>query len=287
MLNAPLLRAMTASEVKQLVGWAADEGWNPGLDDPSTFYAIDPDGFIAVELDGEMVGGGAIVRHDSDFGFMGLFIIHPDHRGKGLGRTLWYARRDRLSSRLASSGTIGLDGVEAMCGFYVRGGFRAATRHIRFQLARLAPSSDATFQPVPVGLVPWEQLAEFDRTCFPSPRDAYLREWIVQPSSCSFASIEDGTLRGYAISRRCRVGWKIGPLFAEDRAVATRLFRRCWEAAESEPIFLDVPEGNQEGLAMAEEFGMEPVFNCTRMYRGPSPRLRLERVFGITTLELG
>ena len=48
MLNAPLLRAMTASEVKQLVGWAADEGWNPGLDDPSTFYAIDPDGFIAV-----------------------------------------------------------------------------------------------------------------------------------------------------------------------------------------------------------------------------------------------
>lgn len=78
-----------------------------------------------------------------------------------------------------------------------RGGFRAATRHIRFQLARLAPASDAAFHPVPVGLVPWEQLAEFDRTCFPSPRNAYLREWIAQPSSCSFASIEDGTLRGY------------------------------------------------------------------------------------------
>jgi hypothetical protein len=110
---------------------------------------------------------------------------------------------------------------------------------------------------------------------------------MAQPSSCSFALIEDGKLRGYAISRRCRVGWKIGPLFAEDRAVATRLFRRCWEAAASEPIFLDVPEGNREGLAMAEEFGMEPVFHCTRMYRGPSPKLRLERVFGITTLELG
>jgi hypothetical protein len=218
---------------------------------------------------------------------MGLFIMHPDHRGLGLGRMLWYARRDRLSARLESGGTIGLDGVEAMCGFYARGGFREATRHIRFRLVGPAPARDKGFQPVPVGLVPWEQLAAFDRTCFPSPRDAYLRGWIAQPSSCSFASLDDGTLRGYAIARRCRVGWKIGPLFAEDRALATRLFRRCWEAAEGAPIFLDVPEGNPEGLALAEEFGMEPVFHCRRMYRGPSPQLRLERVFGITTLELG
>ena len=285
--NAPLLQAMTASEAEQLVGWAANEGWNPGLDDACTFYAIDPDGFIAVELNGEMVGGGAIVRHHPEFGFMGLFIIHPDHRGKGLGRTLWYGRRDRLSSRLAPGGTIGLDGVEAMCGFYAQGGFHKTTRHIRFQIARPAPARDKTFLPVPVGLVPWEQLTNFDRTCFPSPRDAYLRTWIAQPSSCSFASIEDGTLRGYAIARRCRVGWKIGPLFAEDRALATQLFRRCWEAAESAPIFLDVPEGNQEGLALAEEFGMESVFNCMRMYHGPSPKLRLDRLYGITSLELG
>lgn len=278
---------MTAAEVERLVGWAEEEGWNPGLADASTFYAADPDGFLALELDGEMIGGGAIVRHHADFGFMGLFIIRPEHRGQGLGRTLWYARRDRLASRLSPGGTIGLDGVQAMCGFYARGGFRTATRHIRFQLARCAPPPDDPSQTVPVGSVPWEQLAEFDRTCFPSPREAYLRAWVAQPSSCSFASIESGTLRGYAVARRCRVGWKVGPLFAEDRALARGLLRRCWQAAEDGPIFLDVPEANPEALAMAEEFGMEPVFSCTRMYRGPSPQLRQERIFGITTLELG
>lgn len=285
--TTPLLRPMTAAEVERLVEWAADEGWNPGLEDARTFYAVDPEGFMAVELEGEMVGGGAIVRHHPDFGFMGLFIIRPDHRGKGLGRTLWYARRDRLASRLQSGATIGLDGVEAMCGFYARGGFREATRHIRFQLGGPAPAGDPTFQPVPVGMIPRGQLAALDRTCFPSPRDAYLRAWIDQPGSVSFASVEDGALCGYALARPCRVGWKIGPLVAADRALAARLFHRCWEAAQGGPVFLDVPEANRDALAMAEEFGMRPVFHCRRMYRGPSPKLQMERIFGITSLELG
>jgi hypothetical protein len=38
------------------------------------------------------------------------------HAQKDLGRMLWYARQARLVSRLSSGGTIGLDGVEAMCG---------------------------------------------------------------------------------------------------------------------------------------------------------------------------
>jgi hypothetical protein len=47
---APLLRTMTAAEVEQLVAWAADEGWNPGLDDAESFRAVDPAGFLALEL---------------------------------------------------------------------------------------------------------------------------------------------------------------------------------------------------------------------------------------------
>lgn len=284
---APLLRTMTAAEVEQLVAWAADEGWNPGLDDAQSFRAVDPAGFLALELDGQFIGGGAIVRHDACFGFMGLFIMHPNHRGQGLGRKLWYARRDRLISRLGTGATIGLDGVEAMKDFYARGGFRATTRHVRFQLSTPVPPPHTALPAVPLHAVPWAQVAEFDRTCFPSPRDCYLRAWLATPSSCSFACVEDGILRGYAVVRRCRVGWKIGPLFAENRVAAAQLFLHCCDAAQGGPVFLDVPEANREGLALTLEFGMQPVFHCTRMYLGPAPQLRTERIFGITTLELG
>lgn len=285
--DSPFLRPMTAAEVEQLVDWAALEGWNPGLSDAQAFYAVDPDGYLAAEVRGEFVAGGAIVRHHANFGFMGLFIVRPDHRGKGLGRTLWYARRDRLASRLAPGGTIGMDAVEVMRGFYARGGFREVTRHVRFQLAEPLLAADESQRFLPLNQVRFEQLAEFDRTCFPSPRDAYLRAWIVQPKSCSFAAVEDGALAGYAVVRRCRGGSKIGPLFANSRVVATRLFRRCCQAAADGPVFLDVPEENVQALAMAREFAMEPVFSCIRMYRGPVPNLQTERIFGVTTLELG
>ncbi len=40
-------------------------------------------------------------------------------------------------------------------------------------------------------------------------------------------------------------------------------------------------------LALAQDFGLVPVFETARMYTGPIPPLRLERIFGVTTFELG
>jgi hypothetical protein len=52
-------------------------------------------------------------------------------------------------------------------------------------------------------------------------------------------------------------------------------------------IFLDVPSINREAIALAQDFGLAPVFETARMYTGPIPPLRLERVFGVTSFELG
>jgi len=95
----------------QLVGWAAREGWNPGLNDAELFWATDPEAFIASDLDGEMIGAGAITSYGGEFGFMGFFIVRPEFRSKGLGNTLWHARRERLIERLRRGATIGMDGL--------------------------------------------------------------------------------------------------------------------------------------------------------------------------------
>ena len=44
---APVFRNMTRAEVDELVGWAAREGWNPGLRDAEIFWATDPEAFVA------------------------------------------------------------------------------------------------------------------------------------------------------------------------------------------------------------------------------------------------
>ena len=40
-------------------------------------------------------------------------------------------------------------------------------------------------------------------------------------------------------------------------------------------------------IALAQDLGLAPVFETARMYTGDIPPLALERVFGVTTLELG
>ena len=93
--------AMSRDEAEVLLGWAAAEGWNPGLADLEVSWSFDPQGFIALRYavpgkPPELVGGGAILSYGGQCGFMGLFIMRADHRGQGLGRVLWHERLRRL-----------------------------------------------------------------------------------------------------------------------------------------------------------------------------------------------
>ena len=94
-------------------------------------------------------------------------------------------------------------------------------------------------------------------------------------------------MRGYGVIRACREGFKIGPLFADTDAGAQALFQALAALHPGASIVLDVPVPNRAGVALAESHGMAPVFETARMYRGPSPDLPLDSIYGITTFELG
>ena len=91
----------------------------------------------------------------------------------------------------------------------------------------------------------------------------------------------------YTSRRPCRRGFKIGPLFAADAAVAEDLFRGLADHAAGAPLVLDVPEGNAAAMDLARRHGMREVYGCARMYLGPPPDLPDHEVFGVTTFELG
>ena len=41
-----VIRRMSKSELDRALDWAAAEGWNPGLHDAESFYAVDPQGIL-------------------------------------------------------------------------------------------------------------------------------------------------------------------------------------------------------------------------------------------------
>jgi len=280
-----IIRNMRRDELDTLVDWAAAEGWNPGLNDADIFWATDPEGFIAAELDDAMIGGGSIVSYGGRYGFMGFFIVHPDYRSRGLGNTLWHARLKRLIDRLETPAVIGMDGVFDMQGYYAKGGFRFAVRDLRFEtVARSFPVSPDIHE---LADIDFQKIDAYDRAHFPAQRNAFLKRWISQAGAHALGSIRDGRLAGYGVVRPCRQGYKIGPLFADSPDIAEELFRGLSTRVAGADIYIDVPENNEAAMSFTQSHGMKEVFGCAKMYYGPRPELPDDEIFAVTTFELG
>ena len=117
---------------------------------------------------------------------------------------------------------------------------------------------------------------------------AFLRCWIAQRESTALGILRGSTLAGYGVVRRCRDGYKIGPLFADDSALAESLFDALQAyVPRGAKLYLDVPEPNAAALALAEKHGMAVAFETARMYTRQAPELPLRRIFGVTSFELG
>jgi len=275
------IRVMTRQDLDLAIDWAAAEGWNPGLNDAACFQAADPAGFLMGCLGDEPIASISVVRYAGTFGFLGLYIVRPDRRGRGFGHRLWRAGMDSLADR-----TVGLDGVVAQQENYRKSGFALAHRNVRFGgTPQVAAPRDEGLKRVSPEIV--EAVLAYDRPFFPAPREAFLRCWLKPEARDAIAFVEDGIIKGYGVIRACRSGSKIGPLFADGEREADLLFRALASEANGGAVFLDLPEPNRAAVRLAERYGLSPAFETARMYRGAGPDLPLSRTYGISTFELG
>lgn len=275
------VRPMRGEELAFAIDLAAGEGWNPGLNDAQCFYAADPGGFLIGERSGEPIGCISAVSYAGRFGFIGLYIVRPEFRGRGYGLRMWEAAMARLRGL-----NVGLDGVVAQQGNYARSGFRLAYRNVRYGgRAEAAAIHDSV---APATAAAFDAIAAFDERIFPARREAFLRAWIAQPMAGVYLARDGAQPTGYTVIRRCREGWKIGPLAADDGIIALRLYQAAAaHAAPGDPVTIDVPEANENARPFLAALGLTPVFETARMYTGPDPAIELPKLFGVTTLELG
>lgn len=270
---------MSADEVRLALAWAADEGWNPGLSDAECFPAADPGGFLIGRIDGEPVSVVSLVQYGT-YAFLGLYIVAPKWRGRGLGWRTWEAAMD-----LAPNGIVGLDGVVDQQANYARSGFRLAHRSIRYGGR---PTTSAEGAAEVLTSTDLDLVAAYDRPCFGADRRGFLARWVAIPGGCAVGVRSGGGLAGFGVVRPCQEGFKVGPLFADDAPVAEAILGRLVaHAGPGATVFVDVPEPNTAAIALVQSLGLAPVFETARMYRGGDPGLPLARVFGITTFELG
>lgn len=278
-----VVRRMSADDVALAIEWAALEGWNPGLHDAACFRAADPDGFFIGEWRGEPVACLSAVAYGEEFGFIGLYIVKQAFRGRGFGMCIWQHGMAYLRNR-----NVGLDGVVAQQENYRKSGFKLAYRNIRFQgVAQDIVRNESHVDLRNASALPFESLGRYDRQCFPAARERFLAVWLAQPGAIARVAVRDGQVVGYGVLRRCRTGCKIGPLFADNVEIAGHLFSALTSSIPGEAFFFDVPEINADAVALAERHGMTRVFETARMYTDEPPAISIQRVFGVTSFELG
>jgi len=273
------VRTMKPEAVSLAVDWAAAEGWNPGLSDAPCFAAAAPEGFLLGEFAGAPAAILSVVNYDERFSFLGFYIVRPDLRGRGLGLRIW-----RVGMARAGSRAVGLDGVLAQQDNYRKSGFVFAYKNIRY--GGLAVPLDVRPSTVSLTEVPFDLIARDDATVFPAARPTFLRTWIGAPGHVGRALIRDGRLVAWGVIRPCRTGRKVGPLIADDRDAAETVLTALIGSIGGQ-VFLDVPQPNGAAMALATALRFAPVFETARMYSGPIRSVALQRVYGVTTFELG
>ncbi|WP_112945346.1 MULTISPECIES: GNAT family N-acetyltransferase [unclassified Rhizobium] len=275
------VRPMRPGELELVLEWARQEGWNPGLDDSLPFHDADPSGFFVGAVGEVPVGSISVVKYGDDLAFLGLYMVHPEFRGKGYGRAIWDAGIASANGR-----SIGLDGVVAQQENYRKAGFEEAYKTVRYGgVIGSLPSSSLTATPVTDKL---DGLVRYDASVFSAQRPAFVTSWCTNRKHRRTAVVrKSGKIRGYGTIRRCYDGYKIGPLFAADADSAAALLSTLGQEAKGARVFIDIPSDNRDAVALAVGMGLKPVFETSRMYRGAVPTVPLKNVFGVTTLELG
>ena len=272
------MRTAQLADLATVLDWAAAEGWNPGIGDAATFFAADAEGFFVATDSGVPVAAISVVNHNDTFAFLGLYIVQPAYRGRGIGLNLW-------NHALAHAGTrtVGLDGVPDQQANYAASGFAHAGGTTRFAgtvaaetspLIRLATPADRT------ALIAAEAAASG------TEKPAYLTAWYTSSDLRQTLVLERAEkIASHCTVRKCRAGAKIGPLLARDATDAEALIKHAAGLYDGE-VIIDVPATSAGLTDLCERLSLTPGFETARMYRGPFTG-GTDAFFAVTSLELG
>ena len=286
------IRPLEPRDIPFVTSLARAEGFAPGVGDVAIYRSTDRQGLWVGWLGDEPVGCIAGVRYNAAYGFIGLFLVKPERRGRGFGVQLWRHAMDYL----ADLPCIGLEAATDRIDDYAGWGFAPATPTTRWHGVRPSPPSES-----PQTLWPWRLLEgsaipeaavqHFHARREPSPRPHFLSQWLHHPAGTVLALVDARqTCRGFGRIRPCLLregeGWRIGPLVAESPAAAARLLEALRHRHEG-PVLIDAPGGNVRAAPLLEELGFRPTSGTLRMYRGTAPTVPLDEVYGLACLELG
>ena len=281
-----VLRLMRTDDIPYAHQLRQLAGWNQTEKDWRGYLSYDPQGCFVAEVGGKPAGTATTIHYGNAFGWIGMVLVHPDHRRLGIGTRLL----NRAISRLQECGVrcVKLDATPMGKRVYVPLGFVGEYELSRYEGTPAAAAAGENHGIVPFSAVDFTSLVHLDAQAFGAERPGVLRSLSQRNPDLCFAVGAAAGPAGFLIAREGAGAVQIGPWIARDALAAERLLRAFFQRAAGRRVFVDVVEPNVPANEMIRRHGFTVQRTLTRMYLGENahpgePRL----VFGISSPEKG
>jgi GNAT superfamily N-acetyltransferase len=236
-------------------------GWNQTVEDWQRFLQASPEGCFVAEWNGQVAGTTTTIVYEDRFAWIGMVLVDPAFRGRGIGTALLVHAINHLDQRRIPC--LKLDATPQGKPIYQRLGFQVEYEIERRVLEREPGVAEDAGPPEDVSSV-----LRMDRDIFGADRGLPLSS--VANAAPEFVVIarQDHSLAGYALGRKGSQADHLGPWVACSRAAALETLERFLTRSGRNRVLVDVMTNNPWAPALLAEKGFRFSRVLTRMYRG-------------------
>ena len=242
-------------------------GWNQVAADWEQLLALGGDGCLVAEVDGEVAGTLTAVAYERRFAWIGMVLVDPALRGRGIATALMRRSLDALGEVEAR-----LDATPQGEPLYARLGFVEESRLYRMTREGAIGSG----RPDPMARAMEERdldaVLARDLAAFGADRSDLLR-WAFRRAP-ALAWVIDGEAgpRGYCFGRPGHRWSQVGPIVADEAADGGRLARACLSATGGAALVIDAAAGVPGWVDALGSLGFVSQRPFIRMRRGTPNR---------------
>lgn len=255
------LRLMTTQDIPAGMGLKDIAQWNQTSVDWEGLLSASPQGCFVAEDDHRVIGTSATIVYESRFAWIGMLLVDPEYRGRGIGTALLERAMGYLDSQNVL--TAKLDATPQGKLLYSKLGFVSEYEVERWMLKR-QPGEKAVRQ-VSVAI---EDVRLLDREIFGADRSELLHSMDKEEPEFTQVTRQGEHVSGYVFGRRGSLADQIGPWMATSEDVAAALLDEFLRRLDRELVFVDCMCGNQWALPLVKARGFEFSRSLTRMFRG-------------------
>lgn len=277
---------LLVSDIADAEALVAEAGWNQLTADWRIFLEL---GTVHAARDntGRVIATAATLPHEGRFAWISMVLVNGAHRRRGLASGLMRRCIDELNA----AGLVPvLDATPAGREVYRALGFRDSWG---YQRLKRPPQRGSAPGPTPgieirsIDDTVWDALCHYDATAFGASRSALLARLRGRLPAADLYALRGGAIAGFMMGRDGRIASHIGPLIAENDAVARALLARALAAIDG-PIFIDFADAKTETGRWLAEAGFASSRPFTRMLLGRNARFDdPQRTYAVVGPEFG